>query len=334
MKQGTSALGAILTFALGLWVLCYGAEHLPETRREAAAAWVMEAQLGQGAMLASPSPTAALTPSPSPEQVPVTVVEEAWDEEERQETYVEAAETGLVIPQGDYALELRNETAYSIDFTALPDLPQAETITVLIVHTHGTEGYADSASGNYRTLEEEHSVLAVGDVMAETLEAMGISVIHDRTLCDYPEYNGAYTRSRQVVEENLSAAGDIFLVLDVHRDAVADSQGNQMRMAAAVSGGTAAQLMLVVGTDAGGLYHPEWQKNLSLAAVVSGILEENYPGLMRPLNLRTERFNQDLAPLSLLVEVGASGNSLEEALTSGAIFARALGQVLLNCQKT
>lgn len=331
MKQGTGAFCAIFVFFIGLCLFVYAGQQLSEDQQEAAAAWVLTEQLGDGGVLVMPAPSPS--PSLSPGKVPVTVVEEAWDELDREETYLVSPVPVLTAPKGDYSMELRNETDYTIDFASLPELPEAEDITVLIVHTHGTEGYAESAGGNYRTLEEEKSVLAVGDVMAENLRNMGISVIHDRTLCDYPEYNGAYNRSRQVIQDNLAAEPGIFLVLDVHRDAVSDGNGGQMRMVSTVSGSDAAQLMLVVGTDAGGLSHPEWRENFSLGAVVHSLLEENYPGLMRPLNLRTERFNQDLAPLSLLVEVGASGNSLGEALISGGLFAQALGQVLLDCQK-
>lgn len=78
-------------------------------------------------------------------------------------------------------------------------------------------------------------------------------------------------------------------------------------MACTIDGEDAAKLMLVVGTDAGGLEHPNWRENLSLAAVLQARLQQDYQGLMRPINLRTERFNQDLAPMDLLVEVGASG---------------------------
>lgn len=333
MKRGMGAFGAGLIFSLGFWMLFHAGQQVPETRQEAIATWVLEEQLGENAVLLTPTPSPSSSPSPLPGKVPVTVVEEAWDEMEREETYLTSPVPVLKAPEGDYSMELRNETAYSIDYSTLPGLPQAEDITVLIVHTHGTEGYADSAAGNYRTLEEGRSVLAVGDVIAENLRNVGISVIHDRTLCDYPEYNGAYNRSRQVIEDNLAANSEIFLVLDIHRDAVSDGKGGQMRMVSTASGSEAAQLMLVVGTDAGGLSHPEWRENFSLGAVVHSLLEENYPGLMRPLNLRTERFNQDLAPLSLLVEVGASGNSLQEALAAGELFAQALGQVLLGCEK-
>lgn len=280
----------------------------------------------------SPSSSPSPSPSPSPEPVAVETVEEAWDEVLRQT----APEPSPIRVEGAVSLELRNETDYDIDFTQLPALPEGLALdtkdpVVLIVHTHGSESYAqDSGQSNavFRTQDETKSVIAVGETMAQTLEKRGYGVVHDKTLCDYPEYTGAYNRSRTVIQENLEQYPSLVLVLDVHRDAVENSDGTQMRMACTVGDTEMSQLMLVVGTDDGGLEHPSWRENLSLAAVLQARLSAQYPGMMRPVNLRTERFNQDLGALSLLVEVGASGNSLAEARESAACFADMLAAVL------
>ena len=170
--------------------------------------------------------------------------------------------------------------------------------------------------------------MAVGDAMAEALEARGYRVLHDKTLCDYPEYNGAYSRSREVIRKDLEEYPSICLVLDVHRDAVSDGSGGQLRMAAELDGQAVAQIMLVVGSDDGGLEHPDWEQNLSLAAALQGILAQESPGMARPLNLRSERFNQDLGPLGLLIEVGSSGNTLEEALRAADRLSQGLADLL------
>jgi stage II sporulation protein P len=98
-----------------------------------------------------------------------------------------------------------------------------------------------------------------------------------------------------------------------------------MVTSATVGGQHSAQLMMVVGTDAGGNLHPNWQENLSLALKLTVLLEQENPGICRPINLRSERFNMDLTHGSLLVEVGAAGNTREEAL----IAANALAQAVL-----
>ncbi len=83
--------------------------------------------------------------------------------------------------------------------------------------------------------------------------------------------------------------------------------------------------MFVVGTDDGGLYHPDWRDNLNSCSTLQYALNRAYPSLMRPVNLRTQRFNQHASPGSLLVEVGSSGNTMPEALSAVRLFADARG---------
>lgn len=340
MKRGSTVFASILLLICA-GVLFRGAgETMTEEKRQALGELVLQRQFGAVVALAEQTVSVAeqemaASGKEEAEMVPVTTVEEAWDEIAR-ETEEETTAPEPVTVDGGGTLELRNETNYTIDLSSLPALPQLDTLQagqpmVLIMHTHGSESYTDPEVSGYRTQDAAKSVIAVGETIRKVLEARGYGVIHDTTLCDYPEYTGAYNRSRTVIENNLAAYPGIMLVLDIHRDAVENSDGTQMRMACTLDGREAAQLMLVVGTDAGGLSHPSWQTNLSLGAVLQMRLGEKYPELMRPLNLRTERFNQDLAPMTLLVEVGASGNTLEEANLAAEIFAEALAGVLDDC---
>jgi stage II sporulation protein P len=200
--------------------------------------------------------------------------------------------------------------------------------TVLILHSHATESYTKSGehydeSAAYRTLDENHNMLSIGDRVAELLEQYGITVIHDRTLHDHPNYNTAYGNSRVSVQNYLQQYPSIQLVLDLHRDAL-EQEGKQLPTTARVKGKSCAQLMLVTGTNAGGLDHGQWEKNLSLALKLHTQLEQQTPGITRPLQLRNQRFNQDLLPGSLLVEVGAAGNTHQEALLAAEQLAYAI----------
>ena len=96
-----------------------------------------------------------------------------------------------------------------------------------------------------------------------------------------------------------------------------------MKTTANLGGRTAAQLMIVVGTNCRAK-HSGWPKNLSLALKLQAQLENQTPGIVRPLNLRPQRFNQDLSPGALLIEVGAAGNTQEEALLAAEELARAI----------
>jgi stage II sporulation protein P len=208
--------------------------------------------------------------------------------------------------------------------------------TVLIVHTHATESYTKSKGEIYRetsafrTLDENYNMISIGDRVAELLEAGGITVLHDRQLHDYPSYNGSYNHSRASVKQYLKEHPSILLVLDLHRDASGDNR-NQMKTHAVVNGQDSAQLMLVVGSDASGLTHPNWEENLALGLKLQVQLERISPGIMRYVNLRGQRFNQDLMPGMLLVEVGAAGNSHSEALNAAAVLAQGILALAEGC---
>lgn len=232
--------------------------------------------------------------------------------------------------EADLAAALYQELPFSL-------APASEGPQLLIIHTHTTEAYTPDgidvyapSDENTRTLEEPYNMLRVGDEMEEVFTGMGLSVLHDRGVYDYPAYSGAYGRSGAAVKEYLKQYPTIRLVLDVHRDALVGSDGTVYKAVTTVDRVKTAQVMVVVGTDAGGGVHPGWRDNLALAAKLQKNLDTLYPTLARPMALRQSVYNQDLLPGSLLVEVGTHGNTLQEALAGARDFARAAGAVFLD----
>lgn len=214
---------------------------------------------------------------------------------------------------------------WTVDTLALLRQPltwqlKGEEPTVLIVHTHGTESYeADGTyqeTSPYRTMDTDHNMVSIGQRVAEILEAGGIRVIHDRSLHDYPAYNDAYANARQSISQILAENPSICLVLDLHRDAAEDENGNQKRSAVTLEGESCARLMMVMGSDKGNLSFPHWEQNLALAVKLQACLEQKYEGLCKPIQLVTSRYNQDLSTGALLIEVGTAGNTHREALAA------------------
>lgn len=296
------------------------------TSPEAVAA-ILYLETGRVVRLAQPQPPTEPTEPSVTEQLQPT-------QEPTQPQQEEPAQA--VFAEDDAALvEVNSVCGYDADLPTLLkhplswDLTQEEP-TVLILHTHGTESYTKTEdyveSSSYRTLDEGYNVVSVGNALAQTLEAGGIKVVHDTTLHDYPSYSDSYNHARDYIEKYLEQYPSISLVLDIHRDAVEDSDGQQMQFTTQVSGQTSAQLMMVVGTDAGGLTHPDWPENMSLAVKLHAQLEKNCPGICRPISFRSQRFNQDMSPGALIVEVGAAGNTRQEALLA----AQLLGQAILD----
>lgn len=264
--------------------------------------------------------------SAAPQTEPASDVPEQTPEQESPARPVFAQSDALLV-------EVNSTSGYDADLQTLIQQPLSweltgDAPTVLIVHSHGTESYRYTGeyteTSAYRTLDENYNVVSVGERLAEELRAGGVQVIHDRTLHDSPSYNNAYNSSRQSVESYLSQYPGIRMVLDIHRDSRQTDAGEQITSAVAVDGESCAQLMLVVGSDAGGLEHPNWSENMALAVKLHARLEKNVPGICRPIQLRSQRFNQDLSPGALLVEVGTAANTRQEALTAAEQLAKSI----------
>ena len=195
--------------------------------------------------------------------------------------------------------------------------------TVLILHTHSTESYTKSGedyeeTSAYRTLDENYNMLSIGRRVAQLLAEQGITAMQDTSFHDYPSYNGSYVDARKSIRRYLEEYPTIALVLDLHRDASGEGT-RQMRTKAEVNGVPSAQLMLVMGVNP-----RNFEKNLAFSLKLHVQLENLYPGITRPLQFRAARYNQDLAPAAVLVEVGAAGNTHQEALTAAEALAQAI----------
>lgn len=204
---------------------------------------------------------------------------------------------------------------------------------VLIIHTHGSESYTMppgqeyEATDTFRTTDTSCNMIRIGDEIAQVLTDAGLSVVHDRTLYDYPSYSGAYNRSLASIESYLEKYPSISFVLDVHRDAVQDADGTQYKLLCGEDK-NAAQLEFVIGSNGGGLSHENWHENLKLACAVQETLYRDYPTLMRPITVRNSRYNQQMTTGSLLIEVGTAGNSLEEAVNAARLFAAGFAETI------
>lgn len=274
-------------------------------------------------------PTAPIAEEPEQPEAPLVFA----DNGVQARTLTPSSADGYIVT-GDVYINNRSDKSFDagiFDGTYAAKLAEGPGPKVLIVHTHGSEAYTMpegqeyEASGDCRTTDCNFNVVRVGDEIARVLEEGGIEVLHDATLHDYPEYSGAYGRSQRSAEEAIAENPSISLVLDIHRDAISDADGSPYKVVSNVAGVNAAQMSFIIGTDGGGLEHPEWKENLKFAAALQQKILDSYPTLMRPISVRNSRYNQHVSPGAILIEMGAAGNSLDEALLS----ARLLGETIV-----
>ncbi len=205
---------------------------------------------------------------------------------------------------------------------------------VLILHTHGTEGYSKDGAISYREDSGElarssnptETVVEVGRVLNESLNKAGIPSVHCTVMHDKEQYKDSYTKAEDTIKQYLAYYPSIRLVIDLHRDSIVKSTGELVRPVTLYDGKAAAQVMCVVGSDWGGEENPNWEGNLALALQLREAMNSQCANLCRPVYLRSATYNQEFAPYSLLLEVGAGGNSMEEALRSVDLIAEALGK--------
>ncbi len=210
--------------------------------------------------------------------------------------------------------------------------------TVLVFHTHTTESYLPGYDGfTYKgvpvnTEDPKKNVVRVGDALCAALERRGVGTVHDTKIYD-GAYEGAYARSRVSVLETLEKYPSVRVVLDVHRDSIANGGGEDLKPTAEIGGRKCAQVMIITGAEDGGVTDfPGWRDNLRFALKLQQKAEFLYPGLMRPIFFCPRKYNMDTSPCGLLLEFGTEVNTLAEALCAGDMIGTALAEVIADAQ--
>lgn len=295
---------------------------------------------------AQPTPEPAPTPEPEPQPTPSPAQTAAPAVTAPPDLTNTGAIQAKFYPQGSgegyvqlEAGSIKNSTQHTdadLAAAAQGSLPFAveldsEEPQVLILHTHATETYQTWDDPVYdlsftgRTTDTSLNMCAVGDRMTEILNEAGICTVHDTTLHDSPSYTESYARSAQTARAWVEQYPSIKVILDVHRDAIENSDGTLVKPLCQIDDQDTAQVMIIAGCDNGGTVNlPHWQQNLKFAAAWETEMETLYPGLTRPVLCGYRFYNQDVTTGSLLIEIGGHANTLTEAVRGGEYAARAL----------
>lgn len=232
--------------------------------------------------------------------------------------------------------EEETSEAFVVEILSDEDRLTQQELRVLIYHTHTFEAYEPTeaepytATEQWRTRDGEHNVVAVGEALANSLNALGITVVHDRTSFEPPSLDQAYERSRQMLEARMSAGEDYDLIIDLHRDAL--SSQATIKRTVNIGGEDVARFMMLIGkgTTGGYVEKPDWERNLVIAQALTDALNDQCDGLARNVKIKTGRFNQHISPRCVLIECGMNTNTLEEVLAGIPYLADAIRQTLQN----
>ena len=254
------------------------------------------------------------------------IIETAQTEDVTQNPITESFNTEI------NGVKIKNETSFTINQeTIMNNELDINKNNILIFYSHTCESYTPSdkypyqQTGNFRTTDLNYTVSKVGDELTNYLLGFGFNTYHDKTYHDYPAYSGSYDRSLKTVE-NVLKTNPSDIIIDLHRDAIGSKSNYDPSVK--IGEDVSAKMMFVIGTNGGGLNHPNWQKNLKFAIEIQQKANEMYPGLFKPIILRNSRYNQHLGKAACIIEVGATGNTLEQCLNSMKYLSKIFEQVL------
>ena len=243
-------------------------------------------------------------------------------------------------------VHVRNVTdSQSIDIEALLNkkftIP-ADDISkplVLIYHTHSTESYMYDFNGRFSTENPARNnnnslnMIRIGEEITRILRNNGIGVIHDKTVYD-TVYTGAYSLSRTGAEKILEENPSIIITLDIHRDAIYYSDTQRVKPTVEINAEKAAQMMIIAGCQDGNVTDfPGWETNLLFALNLQKAANDKYKNLMKPVYFCMRKYNMDLTPYSLLIEIGTDVNTLQEAAYSARLLGDVLSDMIKECVK-
>ncbi len=189
--------------------------------------------------------------------------------------------------------------------------------------THTTESYIPTY-GEAKASGERGGIYNVALALKDSLEKRGIPAVVSDTIHDYPDWELSYSNSLDTMEAMKKKYPGMEMFIDVHRDAI----GSDDPLTTTINGEEVTRLMLVVGSNKRS-NHPNWEQNLAFARKIGNALEKNAPGILRSVRVQSGRYNQHLSPKAILVEVGCSNSSLEQAEKGVDHLAAAIETVLL-----
>ncbi|MCM1386315.1 MAG: stage II sporulation protein P [Bacillus sp. (in: Bacteria)] len=198
---------------------------------------------------------------------------------------------------------------------------------ILIYHTHSQEGFADSIPGDAST-----TIVGAGEKLAQILhDKYGYNVIHHTASYDEKVRDDAYANALPGIEEVLAENPSVEVVIDLHRDEMPEGR----RLVVDMQGRATAQFMFFNGLSRTAkrgiiesLENPYLDENLAFSFQMQTAANEYYPGITRRIYLKAYRYNMHLRPKSLLIELGAQNNTVEEIMNAVEPLAHVIHLVL------
>ena len=247
-------------------------------------------------------------------------------------TSVDIKDVRTVMAHEIAATSLFKPAAPTVSAVNMPNFPVFDDkaslaggkVLVGIYHTHTAESFIPDSGATHKPGGQVGDIADVGEALVKHLEKQKIKAIQSKNIHDYPSFMKAYEKSEGTVKTMLAENPSIQMIFDIHRDA--DKRENCV---AVVHGITVAKITIIVATGQQDLVQTHWQQNYAFAKLIDAKLNQRFPGLSKGIQLVEWRYNQQLHPRALLLEVGCQENSKEEAIHSIEMLGDVLADIIV-----
>jgi stage II sporulation protein P len=200
-----------------------------------------------------------------------------------------------------------------------------------IYHTHDWESYISefpamavpkSGADLQKIQSESHkkkTVMEIGKTVAQRLKELGVATVYADATHQSLGYDYAYKASRETATKILKEHPSVQILMDLHRDGTWGADTT-----AVVNGKRVAPIRCIIGSN----QQPRWHDNKGFCDELVANLEKKYPGLILPTKVQNDRYNQDLLPGAILLEIGDAMNTYEEAERSALYLAEGLAAMV------
>ena len=210
-------------------------------------------------------------------------------------------------------------------------VPETKDKKALLYFTHNHEAYkpvTKAKNGKVTTSHQSENIVKFGEKLQTQLDFNGIQTdilpLDNMAELEKREmlYDQSYNSIRPHVQKRLEEA-DYDLIIDLHRDSIGADLTTAVH-----NGEKYAKVAFVVGLD-----HPNSAENKLKAQRLKDEMEKLVPGITRGLLLKSGKgvdgkYNQDLHPSIILIELGGSGNSEEQLNRTVAVIGKAAASTL------
>lgn len=198
--------------------------------------------------------------------------------------------------------------------------------TLYIYNTHQLETYSNIG---IESTSINPNVMMSAYLLRDKLTSLGIpTIVEDTNMAEFIKNSGIthnqfYGSSRLFMQNAMKKYPSLKYYIDLHRDSIPKNISTT-----SINGKNYARVLFVIGTS-----NKSYEENERVVKKISDMINSEYPKLSRGVYERyvddwPEAYNQDLSKNSMLIELGAKENTIDEVMNTIDALSKILGKYI------